>query len=120
MKLLTYIQPRRDGTVIYRDASGAPHTFVRSQSGDMVCDIADESTAVKMLMTDHFAPAMPEDFERANELIEAAARAVRAAPTVMDAEDDDDDDDRPDMAAPPQEAHTPPVRRGPGRPRKVT
>lgn len=106
MKLLTTIKPRSDGTVIVRDAKGAPLVFKRDDSGDLVCDIDDAALVGRLLKLSTFEPADESDHAQAEALLLAAGGGEG------DGEDDDaegDDDDPVDPNAMPVEANTRPV-----------
>ena len=104
MKLATSIPPRRDGTVIVRDRDGAPHVFVRGESGELECEITDEALAAQLLTGGLFYPANPEDYD-------AALKLTGEDRTDDDADDADDADGIEDAGAGglPIEANTQPV-----------
>lgn len=106
MKLLTTIQPRRDGTVTLAGKDGASYVFKDDGAGVLVCDIADEATIAHALALGTFEPAEEADFQKAEELLQAAT----ATDDEADADGGDDDgDDDVDFDAPPVEAGTPPA-----------
>lgn len=111
MKLQTEIKPRRDGTVTVDGAHGKKYTFAADESGDLVCDVDDE-TAANLLTGGLFFPADPADYDA------AIALSVDSA----DEDDEEDDDEDEPMGGLPMEAETPPkqIRKaGPGRPKKA-
>ena len=118
MLLLTTIKPRRDGTVVLRDSAGRAHLFQPDLNGSLVCEIDDEATLAIALRSGEFEPANEADYGRAQELLQGAAQAPQ------DGEDEDEDEDEGDPGGPPLEANTPPapaapIKRGPGRPRRI-
>lgn len=83
MKLLTTIQPRSNGTVIYTEMldtgkPGRSFIFERdTDSGELIADVDDDELVGKMLASDNFQPFEEDDFARAEELMAAAqAKAV--------------------------------------------
>lgn len=104
MKLITSIQPRRDGTVIARGNDGAVWEFKPEASGDLTCEVSDEVTVAILLSTGSFYPANDGDMDA----------ALRMAMQVQEDGGDcgDDEDDHGDGL--PVESNTPlqPARRG--------
>jgi hypothetical protein len=115
MKLLTHIQPRADGTVIY-SSDKARIVFAADETGMLVAEVADSDLIAKMLLSPNFEPADESDYAAAEALVNAAsgrgAGLVAVDDLTGDALDDDEEDDEPaDEVAPgglPQEANTPP------------
>lgn len=108
MKLLCTLRPRTDGTIIVRDAKGAPTVFKADDYGALVADVSDQAMVGRLLASGSFEPADEADHGEAERLLKAAASANR------DDDQDDDDDDfdgNPDdvpVGALPEEANTPP------------
>lgn len=101
MKLITTIQPRRDGTVTVRDAKGQPIVFKPDDAGVLTADVEDAALVGRLLLTNNFEPADEADHATAEALL-------RDAQPPGDDDDDDDDDDLGDPDAPPVEGNTPP------------
>ncbi len=114
MKLQTSIKPRLDGTVTFKGADGTVYVFKADETGGLVGEVVDEAAVMHLLSTGLFEPADEEGFS-------AALAIARAQPQDDDYDHDDDnaDDFEADLGAAPVEANTSPVRRKPGRPRKV-
>ncbi len=70
MKLQTTIKPRKDGTVIVRNANGSAYEFKPDEHGDLVADIDDVALVAQLLKkSDDFMPQDPADFEAAAKLV---------------------------------------------------
>lgn len=102
MLLLTTIIPRRDGTVTLRGAAGQVYVFKPDAAGDLVCEVDDEATLKHALRSSDFEPALIEDHEAAQALLDDGA-----LPDEDDGEPPDEDEGSPN--APPLEAQTPPM-----------
>jgi hypothetical protein len=124
MRLLTNIPPRRDGTVILRAKDGTAFIFRDADgSGDLVCDVPDDDLVASALRSGFFEPADAEDNAVAEVLLMAGEPGPEGDEDLDDDDSDDEDSDDEDTEALPLEANTPPaappVKRGPGRPRKI-
>lgn len=138
MKLLTTIQPRRDGTVIVEGPApkglgrqAKKYLFTPDDDGVLVCEIDDEPTLLMLLASGNFEPVDEADLDAAESLLAGAVdrrtqfrqsvAQVKARQAEGDGEGeggDDDDDDGPDYdgnsgadvggGALPIEANTPP------------
>jgi hypothetical protein len=112
MKLQTYIQPRRDGTVTAVGEDGRKHVFTAALDGALVCDVACEATIARLLASGNFEPVDADDFDKAIALAKAAPHDEH------DVDPDDLDDDFSEEVSPggiPVEANTAPVHRRAGR-----
>ena len=112
MKLETTISPRRDGAVNV-DLDGSRYSFTADADGALVCDVANEEHAAKLLcMGDRFLPADDADMEAAKALVAGSNH-----PPVVD------DDEEPNMnAAPIEEPASAVAAKAPakvGRPKKA-
>lgn len=116
MRLLTTIQPRRDGKVLLH-GNGQTFEFLPDENGDLTCDVTDEAVAAAALRTGEFEPVDAEGNRLAEALLMADHDAAKG-------EEEGDEDEDLDVDAPPVEANTPPApaapsKRGPGRHRKA-
>jgi hypothetical protein len=116
MKLLTHIQPRADGTVIYT-SDKARIVFAADETGLLVAEVADGDLIAKMLLSPNFEPADESDYAAAEALVNAASGKGAGLVAVDDltggalGDDGEEDDEPADEVAPgglPQEANTPP------------
>lgn len=113
MKLQTSIAPRRDGKVIVQGQDRQTYEFVAGPDGELSCDIEDEATIVKLLATDKFYPADPEDADKALQLVHQQAGddgdgdEDKGTPTGDDLNDDTELEDAGNGGLP-IEANTPP------------
>lgn len=110
MKLLTTIQPRRDGTVIVEGPApkglgrqAKKYVFSPDDDGVLVCDIDDEPTLLMLLASGNFEPVDESDLDAAESLLAGSVdrrtqfrqsvAQVRARQSEDDEPSDDDDDD---------------------------
>lgn len=94
MKLQTTIKPRRDGTVIARNAKGEKFLFAPNEFGDLVADVTDEALVRDLLRNEDFLPYDTEDL---------AAAAALVGPTGGDGASDLDEIDHSEAGSPPGE-----------------
>ena len=101
MKLITSIQPRRNGVVIARGDDGRAWEFKPGEDGELSCDVTDEATVARLLATGSFYPASETDLDAALQM------ALQAQGGDVDEDDDEDEGEGSDLEALPVEAQTP-------------
>ena len=107
MKLQTYIQPRRDGSVNVVGEDGKNYSFKADTDGALVCDVTCEATIARLLASGNCEPVDADDFDKAIELSKSVS-----AQDDHDIDPDDLDDDFTEEVSPggmPIEAGTPPA-----------
>lgn len=117
MKLQTSISPRRDGTLSVTGLDGQKYAFTKGEDGELVGDVADESTVAHLLSGGMFFPADPADFDVALGLTkvdddsddENDKDAIGGqGQSTGDGDDDDDEGNGEQSNALPLETNTPP------------
>lgn len=107
MKLVSQLQPRRDGTVIVRDSAGQAHVFSADADGALCCEISDPDLLASLLRTGNFIPADDADFEAATRLAMGDPSGEADDAGGLGSDDDDVDDDEVVNGGLPLEANTP-------------